>query len=142
MPTLYDTLVALHVAANLVWIGSILSVGVALSSSIGEGRAGAQIAYDLYRRLAIPAFGLSLVTALTRFSLEAKRYLADPNMHPKLLLAVIVIVLHHLIGARAKGVATGRRATPGPVSVLSLLLLISAVAATLFVVVQPFGRPG
>lgn len=142
MPTLYDALVALHVAANLVWIGSILSVGVSLSSSTGEGRAGAQIAYELYRKLAIPAFALSLATALTRFSLEAKRYLTDPNMHPKLLLAMIVIVLHHLIGARAKAVATGRRARPGPVSALSLLLLISAVAATLFVVVRPFGRPG
>jgi putative membrane protein len=143
MTTLYDALVALHVAANLVWIGAILSVAVTLGSSeAGEGRVGAQIAYELYRKLAVPAFVVSFVTALARFSLEAKRFLADPNMHPKLLFAVIVIALHHVIGARAKAVATGRRSSPGPVGVLGLLLLISALAATLFVVVRPFGRMG
>ena len=139
MSALYQALVAAHVAANLVWIGSILSVALALSSRAVDSRAAAQIAYELYRKLAIPAFVVSFITALTRLLLSTELYFVETKyMHGKLLFAVIVIVLHHIIGARAKGVATGRRAAPGPVGVLALLLLISAVAATLFVILKPF----
>src|SRR5262245_20099275 len=139
MTALYQALVAAHVAANLVWIGSILSVALSLSTRAVDGRAAAQIAYELYRKLAIPAFVVSFITALTRLLLSTELYFVETKyMHGKLLFAVIVIGLHHVIGARAKAVATGRRSTPGPVGVLALLLLISAVAATLFVILKPF----
>ena len=140
MTALYQLLVATHIAANLVWIGAILSVAAALVSRSVEGRAGAQIAYELYRKLATPAFVVSFITALTRLGLGYELYFMGPKkyMHGKLLFAVIVIALHHVIGARAKAVSTGRRSSPGPVGVLALLLLISAVAATLFVLVEPF----
>jgi putative membrane protein len=136
---LYQTLVATHVAANLVWIGSILGVALTLGSRAADGRAAAQIAYELYRRLALPAFVVSFVSALTRLLLSTDLYFSETKyMHGKLLFAVIVIVLHHLIGARAKGVSTGRRSSPGPVGVMALLLSISAVAATFFVILKPF----
>lgn len=139
MTVLFQTLVATHVAANLVWIGSILSVALALVSHAADGRAAAQIAYELYRKLAIPAFVVSFVSALTRLLLSTELYFVETKyMHGKLLFAVIVIVLHHVIGARAKAVSTGRRSAPGPVGVLALLLGISAVAATLFVILKPF----
>ena len=139
MTALYQALVAAHVAANLVWIGSILSVALSLSSRAVDGRAAAQIAYELYRKLAIPAFVVSFVTALTRLLLSTQLYFVETKyMHGKLLFAVIVIGLHHVIGGRAKAVAAGRRSSPGPVGVLALLLLISAVAATLFVILKPF----
>ena len=139
MTALYQALVAAHVAANLVWIGSILSVALSLSSGAVDGRAAAQIAYELYRKLAIPAFVVSFVTALTRLLLSTQLYFVETKyMHGKLLFAVIVIGLHHVIGGRAKAVAAGRRSSPGPVGVLALLLLISAVAATLFVILKPF----
>lgn len=139
MTALYQFLVAAHVAANLVWIGAILSVALALGSRSVEGRAGAQIAYELYRKLAMPAFIVSFVCALTRLLLSTELYFVETKyMHGKLLFAVIVIGLHHVIGARAKAVSTGRRSSPGPVGVLALLLLISAVAATLFVILKPF----
>jgi putative membrane protein len=100
---------------------------------------GAQIAYELYRKLAIPAFAVSFVSAFTRLMLSTELYFVETRyMHGKLLFAAIVIVLHHVIGARAKGMSTGRRSSPGPVGVLALLLLISAVAATLFVILKPF----
>jgi putative membrane protein len=136
---IYQMLVAAHVAANLVWIGSILSVALALISRAGEGRVAAQIAYELYRKLAMPSFVVSFVTALTRLLASPDLYFIETKyMHGKLLFALIVIVLHHLIGARAKAVATGRRSAPGPVGVWALLLAISAVAATLFVILKPF----
>lgn len=139
MTALYQTLVATHVAANLVWIGSILSVALALVSRAADGRAAAQIAYELYRRLALPAFVISFVSALTRLLLSTQLYFAETRyMHVKLLFAVLVIALHHVIGARAKAVSTGRRSSPGPVGVLALLLSISAVAATFFVILKPF----
>ena len=138
---LYQTLVATHVAANLVWIGSILAVALALAigSRAADGRAAAQVAYELYRKLALPAFVVSFISALTRLLLSTELYFVETKyMHGKLLFAVIVIVLHHMIGARAKGVSTGRRSSPGPVGVLALLLSISAVAATFFVILKPF----
>ena len=140
MPTtLLQALVAAHVAANLVWIGSILSVALALGSRVGEGRVAAQIAYELYRRLAMPAFVVSFVTALTRLFMSVDLYFVETQyMHGKLLFAAIVIGLHHVIGARAKAVASGRRSAPGPVGRWALLLFICAVAATLFVIVKPF----
>jgi putative membrane protein len=139
MGPLFKTLVALHVAANLVWIGAILSVALALVSRAGDGRVGAQIAYELYRRLAVPAFVVSFLAGVSRLVLDLDLYFVETKyMHGKLLFAVIVIGLHHVIGARAKAVATGRRSAPGPVGVLALLLLISAVAAALFVILKPF----
>jgi protoporphyrinogen IX oxidase len=136
---IYQMLVAAHVAANLVWIGSILSVALALVSRAGEGRVAAQIAYELYRKLAMPSFVVSFVTALTRLLASPDLYFVETKYMPgKLLFALIVIVLHHFIGARAKAVATGRRSAPGPVGVWALLLAISAVAATLFVILKPF----
>lgn len=140
MTTLYQLLVATHIAANMVWIGAISSVALALVSRAVDGRGGAQIAYELYRKLAAPAFVVSFLAALTRLLLSLDLYFLGPKkyMHGKLLFAVIVIALHHILGARAKAVSTGRRSTPGPVGVLALLLLISAVAATLFAIVEPF----
>jgi putative membrane protein len=140
MPSiLYQTLVAAHVAANLVWIGAILSVALVLVSRTGDGRASATIAYELYRKLAIPAFVVSVVAALTRLLMSLDLYFVETKyMHGKLLFAAIVIGLHHMIGARAKAVAGGRRSSPGPVGVWALLLFVSAVAATLFVILKPF----
>ncbi|HTV24457.1 MAG TPA: hypothetical protein VMG12_37460 [Polyangiaceae bacterium] len=137
--TLYQLLVAFHVAANLVWIGSILSVALALMSPTGDGRAGAQIAYEQYRKLAMPAFVVSFITALTRLLMSPHLYFVETKyMHVKLAFAVIVIGMHHMIGGRAKAVAGGRRSSPGPVGVLAFLLGTSAVAATLFVILKPF----
>ena len=140
MPTsLYQLLVGFHVAANLVWIGSILSVAFTLMTRTGDLRVGAQIAYELYRKLAIPAFVVSFVTALARLLMSIELYFVETKyMHGKLLFAAIVIVLHHVIGGSAKAVAGGRRSSPGPVGVLAFLLGTSAVAATLFVIMKPF----
>ena len=136
---MFQTLVAAHVAANLVWIGSILSVARALLSRADDSRAGAQIAYELYRKLAMPAFVVSFVTALARLLMSLDLYFGETRyMQGKLLFATIVIVLHHVIGRIARGVASGRRSSAGPVGVLAFLLGTSAVAATLFVIVKPF----
>lgn len=139
MSALYEMLIAVHVAANLVWIGAIASVALVLASRAVEGRVAAQVAYELYRKLAIPSFAVSFVTGVTRLFLSAELYFVETKyMHGKLFFAVIVIAFHHVIGARAKAVSVGRRSSPGPVGVFALLLVCSALAATFFVILKPF----
>ena len=81
---------------------------------------------------------LKLNDQITAVAQGDAEFVETKYMHGKLLFAVIVIVLHHVIGARAKAVSTGRRSSPGPVGVWALLLSISAVAATFFVILKPF----
>lgn len=139
MSALYQTLVAVHVSANLVWVGSILGVAALLGSRVAEVKVSAPLAYELYRRLAVPAFVVSFLAGATRLGLSMQLYMVESKyMHGKLLFAVIVIALHHVIGARAKGVATGTKSGPGSVPALALGLLVSAVAATVLVVLKPF----
>jgi protoporphyrinogen IX oxidase len=115
MDKLGSLLVWLHISGNIVWIGSILAVGVILASPAGdlEGTANAdprstlkirgEIALRVYMRLAVPAFVLSFACGATRLLMNTSYYLVEHHwMHPKLLVAVAVIGLHHVIGARAK----------------------------------------
>ena len=67
----------------------------------------------------MPAFVISFAAGVTRLLLDPQLYLVVTKyMHPKLTLALVVIALHHVIGARAKRMASGTRTEPGPVSVL------------------------
>lgn len=137
MTSLAIYLVFIHVAANLVWIGSILAVARVLSSVSGDRAARATIALDLYRRLATPAFGISFLAGATRLALSPAFYFSETKfMHAKLFFALVVIALHHVIGGRAKkaaGAADGGQSA-GP----AIALLVSAALATYFVVTKPF----
>ena len=116
-------LILLHVVANLVWIGSILSVALALSSDKADARTRGEIALGLYRRIAVPAFLVSFASGLVRLLLTLEYYFSATRfMHGKLTFAVAVIVLHHLIGARAKQMASGARSEPGT-SAMAVALL-------------------
>lgn len=138
MTSLAIYLVFVHVAANLVWIGSILAVARVLSGGSADRAARATIALDLYRRLATPAFGISFLAGAARLALSPAFYFSETKfMHAKLFFAVVVIAVHHVIGGRAKkgaaGTSDGRLST-GP----AVVLLLSAVLATYFVVTKPF----
>ncbi|HMJ14422.1 MAG TPA: hypothetical protein VK524_23560 [Polyangiaceae bacterium] len=132
-------LVFLHVVANLVWIGSITATAIALvTPGVDLGARGA-IAYGIYRRAAVPAFGLAFVSGLVRLALDTHYYLvATHYMHAKLLFALIVIALHHVIGARAKRAAAPESKEPGNVAVLCVGLLACATAAAFLVLLKPF----
>src|SRR5215475_8909478 len=95
-------LIWLHVSGNIVWIGAILAVGVAILGPGGTTKAGAEIAVGIYRRLAVPAFLVSFVCGAGRLLMDPALYLRQTHwMHAKLPLALAVIGLHHVIGARA-----------------------------------------
>src|SRR5262245_49017800 len=101
-------LVWLHVSGNVVWIGSILAVAVALTSGSGTAKSRGEIGLRIYRLLSVPAFVLAFTTGTVHLLLDVSYYLSQHHwMHGKLLFAFAAIGLHHVIGARAKKLAAG-----------------------------------
>jgi putative membrane protein len=128
-------LIWLHVVGNIVWIGSILAVGLVLLSKKGEPASRGAIALELYRRLAVPGFVVSFLCGAGRLGLDTSYYLKEHHwMHAKLPVALGVIALHHIIGARAKKLAAGTVQDPGPTGTLVPVLAVLAVLATFFAV--------
>ena len=135
MPTL---LVALHVMSNLIWIGSIACVGWLTAAAASEPDARrretvAQLAVNLYTRVATPAFGASFVFGLTRLALNAEYYMKSHWFHGKLTAALAVIALHHVLGAKAKRVMSGSVQAGAGSAILTGTLLVCAFASVVFV---------
>jgi putative membrane protein len=133
-------LVALHVTANVVWIGSILAVGRLLAAGEGDAKVRGILARRVYRSLAVPAFVTSFVAGAIRLALSPDYYfVATHFMHAKLLLALVVIALHHVIGGRAKKAAAGDTAASGRATpALELGLAVAAAGAIFLAVMKPF----
>jgi len=146
---LESLLVTIHVIGNLVWIGSIVSVGVLLSMSASaqNGRAVAEMAAKIYARVANPAFAVSFLFGLARLLLAAKTYMHLHWFHGKLTVAIAAIALHHVIGARVNRAAAAssdsekndapRSMQSGKSSaILTAALLACASLAVVFVIFQ------
>lgn len=139
MGNLPMTLVFVHLVANLIWIGSIFSVAMVLSYDKVDALARGQIALGLYRRIAVPAFLISFSAGLLRLLIDLDFYFVTTRfMHGKLTLAAAVIGIHHVIGARARGMASGKKTDPGAVATLATILLVCAMGAAFFAVFKPF----
>jgi protoporphyrinogen IX oxidase len=135
MPTLF---LVLHVTANLVWIGAIACVGWLSAAAAREpDRARAQtiaeLAANLYTRVATPAFGASFVFGVARLSLSAEFYMKSHWFHGKLTAALAVIAIHHVLGAKAKRAAQGSVQAGASSAILTGALLVFAFAAVVFV---------
>lgn len=128
-------LIWLHVSGNIVWIGSILAVAIVMVSRVGDAKTRGELALGIYRRLAVPSFIVSFVFGATRLLLDPGFYLRQHHwMHGKLLFALIVIGLHHVIGGRAKKLARETVQSPGPAAILASILALAAVAAAAFAI--------
>lgn len=128
-------LIWLHVSGNIVWIGFILAVGVVIVSDVVEPKVRGKLASDIYRRLAVPAFVVSFVCGMGRLLREPAYYLQLHHwMHAKLPLAFGVIALHHVIGARARKMATGAVQVRGPAGILTVALAVAALGAAFFAI--------
>jgi len=151
--TLALALVALHLFANLVWIGSITVVGWLVVTASGpakpttpadgalelalktdERSAASQLARVIYLRLATPAFVLSFLFGLGRLAMDPGAYMHMHWFHAKLTAALGVIAIHHVIGARAKRLAAGSMQVRGTSAILFGALLACVVLACLFVI--------
>ena len=140
MTGLGPILISLHVAANVVWIGAILAVGRILRASSFDPKQSGALALGIYKALATPAFVVSFLAGALRLALTPAYYfVATHFMHAKLLFALIVIGLHHAIGARAKKAANGATATKESGSpALEVLLFVAAAGAVFLAVMKPF----
>jgi len=128
-------LIWLHIVGNITWIGSILAVATIITSSAGDPRTRGELALRVYTRLAVPAFVLSFVFGATQLAMNTSYYLVQTHwMHPKITVALVVIALHHVIGARAKKLATGAVQEPGPAAIMAIVLAVMAAAAAFFAI--------
>jgi putative membrane protein len=128
-------LIWLHVSGNIVWIGSILAVGLVLAGGRGEPKLRGEVASDIYRRLAVPAFIVAFVAGAAKLCFDPAYYLKQHHwMHAKLPLALGVIALHHVIGARARKTAGGTVQDAGPAGTLTAALALCALGAAFFAV--------
>jgi putative membrane protein len=126
-------LLAAHLSANVVWIGSILAVaafGAGATASTSPAEVGA-LARRVYSRLAQPAFAVSFLAGLCLILLAPKAYARMPWMHAKLTLAVVVIALHHVIGARVRRISKGNADARRGLGTLGLATLVCAAGAVM-----------
>ena len=134
---LENTLVAIHVMANLVWIGTIASVGWLTAAASKESNAdAAKLARNLYLRAAVPAFLASFTFGVSRLLLAPKYYMTSHWFHGKLTAVIVVIALHHVIGAKAKKVAAGSMQQGASGGILVGALLAAAFLSVACVVLK------
>ena len=127
----------LHVVANVFWIGAIAAVAIAVMASNIDPRTRGEVATTIYKRVANPAFMVSFLCGCVRLFMTPAYYFKLTHfMHGKLLFALIVIGLHHVIGARAKKLAQGDVDTAGKTGVLLAALAVCAAIAAFFVIAE------
>ena len=129
------TLVWLHIVGNIVWIGSILAVAAAITGKGGDAKVRGELGLRIYRLLSVPAFVLSFFAGTARLLMDTKYYLSEHHwMHGKLLFALVVIGIHHVVGGRAKKLARGTVQDAGATATMAVVLLVSAIVAAFFVI--------
>lgn len=139
MPEVARLLIAAHVLGDVVWIGAIAAVALTLGHSGLDAKVRGELGLSIYRRLANPAFGVAFVAGVVQLVMHTQHYfVATKFMHAKLLFALLVIGLHHAIGARARRMASGQATDAGPAPTLGWVLIgLTAIVATL-AVTKPF----
>jgi putative membrane protein len=131
-------LVALHVTANLVWIGSILAVAWLCGRArlVADGTEVGRYARAIYLRFAVPGFLVAVGAGIARLLVQPAAYLHAHWMHGKLLLAVVLIGLHHVVGAKAKRISRADTDAETGTGVLVLGILVAAAGAVVLVVMR------
>lgn len=130
---------AVHVTANVFWIGAIVAVALVMLADAGDPKTRGSLAHRIYMRAAVPGFVLSFLFGVGRLALDASIYMKQGWFHAKLLFALIVIALHHVIGAKAKRMAKGDADDAGQTGPLAIALAIAGALAA-FVAVWRFGQ--
>lgn len=131
-------LVALHVTANLVWIGSILAVAWLCGRArlVADGTEVGRYARGIYMRFAVPGFLFGVGAGVARLLVQSSAYLHAHWMHGKLLLAVVLIGLHHVVGAKAKRIARADTDAETGTGWLSIGIVLAAAGAVVLVVMR------
>jgi putative membrane protein len=127
-------LVWLHVVGNVFWIGAITAVALLILAD-ADSKVRGELATRIYRTLAAPAFMLSFAAGVARLMMDTSYYFKEHHwMHGKLVFALVAIGVHHVIGARAKKLASGDAKDAGPTRVLLGVFAVAVLAAVFFVI--------
>ncbi|MFO0626342.1 MAG: CopD family protein [Polyangiales bacterium] len=99
------TVLALHLLAVILWVGSLVSItrllGVALAST-GEARARlADAARTLYKTVSSVWMGVALLAGLGLIALTPGIFRLS-YFHPKLTAAIVMLALHFVLGAKVR----------------------------------------
>ena len=132
-------MVALHVAANTVWVGSLLAASVVALATTGAPTERAELARKVFKGLAVPSFGLSIGLGAVRLAMDWHYFMGETHfMHAKLVLAFAAIVAHHVLGVRLRKLPTDSSKPPRLIALLALVFGVSCVGSVMLVVVRPF----
>ncbi len=139
MANLESALVVVHVLADLAWIGGILAAAQVAVDSTADAKTAGKLALGVYRRIAAPGFGVAFLAGGIRLMLSTGYYFKSTKfMHAKLLLALGIVAIHHVIGARIKRQAAGQEVAPGPTKTLALVIAGLSVGVVGLAVLKPF----
>jgi putative membrane protein len=128
------------VLANVVWIGALLAVAALVGRApfVAEPAEVGVLARRVYWQFAVPGFIASFVAGVARIALMPQAYAHLYWMHAKLGLALVVIVLHHVIGARARRVARGQAEAGSGAGFLSFVVFLCVAGAVFLGVTKTF----
>ena len=138
---LLTVLLATHVLSLLLWIGSLASITRILTAGVGEDAAVqarfAALARRIYRTVASPWMGVATLTGFGMIAAAKGMYFRFGWFHGKFTLALVMLALHFVLGARVRTAEdAGRTDGVAPqMRVLQLGVLVTAALAVLSVIV-------
>jgi len=145
--TLYPVLLAVHVLSLLLWVGGLVSITRLLAGAGADDAPAratlARSARGLYRSVASPWMGIALLTGLGMIGALHGEQFKHGWFHGKFTLALVMLALHFVLGARVRRVeAQGLTdADIGWVRTLQLAVLGVAAGAVFCVIVLKAMRP-
>ena len=138
----YGFMLTFHLFFDMLWVGSTLAMAVLLlgpNKTAEAGRAKGDAALLIYQKIANPSFtGAFLLGCMLLYQRPAYYFMQTKFMHGKLLFAVLVITLTHILGAKAKKQSESGMEKRAPVRILLALLLVGALLTSYFGLVKPF----
>lgn len=124
--------VAVHVLADCVWVGALISslylARPQADADLSAQRARAATALEIHGRVAGPARWVALAFGLYRFIDGMSGYAHAPWMHAKLTLGLLLFGLHDVAGAKLRKFASGAKEQgPAPWMLWAAFALASAI---------------
>lgn len=141
MQRVYLVLLALHVLADLLWVGSLVSITRVITSAAGEPEAArprfAAAARRIYRTVSSPWMGVATLTGLAMIGVMAGQHFRFGWFHGKFTAALVMLGLHFALGARVRAAEANGidEKSAGAMRSLQLGVLGAAAAAVVFVIV-------
>ena len=138
---LLTILLATHVLSLLLWIGSLVSITRVITAGASEEPAVqakfAALARRIYRGVASPWMGIATLAGFGMIAAAKGAYFRFGWFHGKFTLALVMLALHFVLGARVRAAeAAGRTDGVAPqMRVLQLGVFVTAALAVVCVIV-------